>query len=78
MSVYGLVRELTFIVLKYLIPLGSTLHALRAFEYPRWEDYNYELLEEGQMNRFHWLGNGWTIAERDGTGDRTYRFISFL
>jgi len=51
---------------------GSTLHALRTFEHPRWEDYNYELLEEGQMNRFHWLGNGWTIAERDSTGDRAW------
>lgn len=51
---------------------GSTLHALRTFEHPRWEDFDYESLSE-KRNRFHWLGNGWTVAERDGiVGERAW------
>jgi len=50
---------------------GSTLHALKAFENPRWEDFNYERLDN-QKNRFHWLGNGWTVNERDNIGNRAW------
>ncbi|KIJ44722.1 hypothetical protein M422DRAFT_207723 [Sphaerobolus stellatus SS14] len=51
---------------------GSTLHALLAFKNPRWEDFNYEPLET-KKNRFYWLGNGWTVAERDGlVGERAW------
>ncbi|KAF8575982.1 FAD/NAD(P)-binding domain-containing protein [Ramaria rubella] len=52
---------------------GSTIHAMRAMENPRWEDYNYEYVEN-RKNRLYWLGNGWTAAERDETGDR----VSYL
>lgn len=48
---------------------GSCLHAARAFEHPRWEDYNYEYLD-GVRNRFHWLGDGSTYNEKYMTGDR--------
>lgn len=47
---------------------GSCLHALRALERPRWEDYDYELLD-GKKNRFYWLGDGWSDAEKNGNGD---------
>ncbi|EJD50391.1 FAD/NAD(P)-binding domain-containing protein [Auricularia subglabra TFB-10046 SS5] len=50
---------------------GSCLHAVLALEHPRWEDYNYTYCD-GVRNRFHWLGNGWTVNERDGTGDRAW------
>ncbi|KAH7885655.1 hypothetical protein F5I97DRAFT_2034868 [Phlebopus sp. FC_14] len=42
---------------------GSCLHAVRALERPRWEDYNYEYLD-GRTNRFHWLGDGTTYNEK--------------
>lgn len=48
---------------------GSCLHAVRAIEYPRWEDFNYEL-PEGIKNRMHWLGDGQTYNEKTMTGDR--------
>ena len=54
---------------------GSCLHAVRAFERPRWEDYNYEYLD-GVHNRFHWLGDGSTYNDKYMTGDRTYFRVS--
>ncbi|KAL1739372.1 hypothetical protein HDZ31DRAFT_14535, partial [Schizophyllum fasciatum] len=50
---------------------GSTLHLIRALEHPRWEDYTYELLE-GNHNRFHWFGNGGTMADLDPAGNKTF------
>jgi len=41
---------------------GSVLHAKKALEYPRWEDYEIT----HQNGRFGHFGNGWTVAERDG------------
>ncbi|KIM80335.1 hypothetical protein PILCRDRAFT_530429 [Piloderma croceum F 1598] len=41
---------------------GSVLHAKKALEYPRWEDYEITY----QNGRFGNFGNGWTVAERDG------------
>lgn len=58
-------RRLTF----SLVNSGSTLHAVRALEHPRWEDYNYERLDN-VSNRMHWLGDGQTYNEKTGTGDR--------
>lgn len=60
---------------------GSCLHAVRALAEPRWEDYTFEPLDEdidndgregkmGKANRFRWLGDGWTVNERSGEGDR--------
>jgi len=41
---------------------GSCLHEIQALEDPRWEDYDYETLDEdkgkGNRNRFHFFGNG--------------------
>ncbi|KAH9888569.1 FAD/NAD-P-binding domain-containing protein [Cubamyces lactineus] len=50
---------------------GSTLHALKALSYPRWEDFTYELVDPVE-NRFYWLGDGQTHAEKTLTGDRAW------
>lgn len=44
------------------------MHAAKVLEHPRWEDFNYETLGNTQ-NRFYWLGDGNTIADRDPKGD---------
>ena len=56
--------------------LGSNLHAIRTFDRPRWEDYNFECLDppfadgkQHKKNRFYWLGNGATYNELHDTGD---------
>ncbi|OCH86933.1 FAD/NAD-P-binding domain-containing protein [Obba rivulosa] len=51
---------------------GSCLHAIRVLEHPRWEDYTYELLDPGVQNRFYWLGEGQTYAEKTNSGDRAW------
>ncbi|KIM76405.1 hypothetical protein PILCRDRAFT_648853 [Piloderma croceum F 1598] len=50
---------------------GSCLHALRVLEHPRWEDFDYEPLNEIK-NRFHWLGDGQTYNDKTKTGDRAW------
>ncbi|OCH84940.1 FAD/NAD-binding domain-containing protein [Obba rivulosa] len=50
---------------------GSSLHAVRALERPRWEDYTFEPLDPVR-NRFYWLGDGQTYAEKTMTGDRAW------
>ncbi|KAI0682006.1 FAD/NAD-P-binding domain-containing protein [Earliella scabrosa] len=50
---------------------GSTLHALRCFQYPRWEDFSYERLDPVK-NRMYWLGDGQTWNEKSMTGDRAW------
>ncbi|KAJ7459066.1 FAD/NAD-binding domain-containing protein [Mycena galericulata] len=50
---------------------GSCLHAVRALEHPRWEDYTYEPLD-GHTNRFFWAGNGMTVAEETPGADRAW------
>ena len=50
---------------------GSCLHAVRALEHPRWEDFNYEPLDgSGTRNRFYWLGDGSTYNEKHMVRDR--------
>ncbi len=54
------------------ITIGSTLHALKALKYPRWEDFNYEHNDgESSHNSLYWLGNGMTNNEKTLTGDST-------
>ncbi|KAJ7665459.1 FAD/NAD-binding domain-containing protein [Mycena polygramma] len=50
---------------------GSCLHAVRALEHPRWEDYTYEPLN-GHTNRFFWAGNGTTVAEETPGADKAW------
>ncbi|KAH7925133.1 FAD/NAD(P)-binding domain-containing protein [Leucogyrophana mollusca] len=51
---------------------GSCLHAVRAFERPRWEDFDYEHLNGDAKNRFYWLGEGCTYEEKHMVGDRAW------
>ncbi|EPQ56351.1 FAD/NAD P-binding domain-containing protein [Gloeophyllum trabeum ATCC 11539] len=50
---------------------GSSLHCLRAFAHPRWEDFDYQPLDPVK-NRFYWLGDGQTYNEKTLTGDRAW------
>lgn len=47
---------------------GSSLHAVRALQYPRWEDYEYSRMDD-VPNRLYWLGDGQTYNEKTLTGD---------
>ena len=47
---------------------GSPLHCARALAHPRWEDYIFEPLDNVK-NRFYWLGDGHTTADRDNNAD---------
>lgn len=40
---------------------GSSLHARKTLQHPRWEDYEYEVVPEENM--LEWLGNGWTVED---------------
>lgn len=42
---------------------GSSIHAVKALEKVRWEDY---VLKEADGNPFGWFGDGWAVAERNG------------
>lgn len=52
-----------------LLGIGSTLHTIRALQYPRWEDFNYERVDDVD-NCLYWFGNGQTYNEKNMTGDR--------
>ncbi|KAL1972597.1 hypothetical protein VTN31DRAFT_7011 [Thermomyces dupontii] len=41
---------------------GSSLHALKTFANPRWEDFEYRYIND---NPNGWIGDGWTVAERN-------------
>lgn len=40
---------------------GSSVHAVKALERPRWEDFDYSAED---ANPFGWFGDGWSMAER--------------
>ncbi|KAI1782736.1 FAD/NAD(P)-binding domain-containing protein [Ganoderma leucocontextum] len=50
---------------------GSNLHAIKALQYPRWEDYDYERTDP-EENSLYWLGDGQTVwnEKNADTGDR--------
>ncbi|KAI0701861.1 FAD/NAD-P-binding domain-containing protein [Cytidiella melzeri] len=47
---------------------GSNLHAINSLAHPRWEDYEYERLDN-TTNRLFWLGDGQTVNENTMKGD---------
>lgn len=51
---------------------GSLVHALKVYENPRWEDFEYEKLPEAAGNGFAWLGNGLTVGQMEGTQTTDY------
>jgi hypothetical protein len=53
---------------------GSSLHARKSLENPRWEDFEFENENEngeGEEGILGWLGDGWTVADREA-GDTSY------
>lgn len=52
---------------------GSSLHAIRALEEPRWEDFEYTYVDGNSMG---WLGDGSTEADHDENADKTYYLTS--
>lgn len=51
---------------------GSCLHAVVAFQNPRFEDFNYEYMPETEENPYTWIGNGLTVAQQEGRADTSY------
>lgn len=47
------------------------MHAVRALEHPRWEDFNYERVNN-ERNRFRWLGDGSTYVEKYFEGEGAF------
>ncbi|KAF9453877.1 FAD/NAD(P)-binding domain-containing protein [Macrolepiota fuliginosa MF-IS2] len=54
---------------------GSPLHAAKALEYPRWEDYSYERLDGDPKNRFYYFGDGNTAADVDPEADKAWYLL---
>ena len=54
------------------ITIGSSLHAMKALQYPKWEDYEYEYADS-EDNSLYWLGDGQTWAEKSQQGDSKSR-----
>ncbi|KAK5020921.1 hypothetical protein LTS07_011356 [Exophiala sideris] len=52
--------------------IGSGVHSRKTLLNPRWEDFDYEPMSEVTENRYAWLGNGMTIAQRDGMDPTEY------
>lgn len=48
---------------------GSSLHAIQALENVRWEDFDYEYVDE---NEFGWFGDGFSVRDRGDEMARTY------
>jgi hypothetical protein len=48
---------------------GSSLHARKTLDHPRWEDFNFERLPDQDI--LEWLGDGWTKADKT-KGDVSY------
>ncbi|OJD31775.1 flavin-binding monooxygenase [Diplodia corticola] len=65
---------------------GSTNHCVEALRSPRWEDWVYEYVGEGEgdadgdeeVNRMAWLGDGWSQKQRDGEDLAFYLYPEFL
>ncbi|KAI2603657.1 flavin-binding monooxygenase [Hypoxylon sp. NC1633] len=51
---------------------GSPLHALEALRAPRWEDYDWEVLDGDGGNSLRWLGNGWSITHSKSEGAKEW------
>ena len=51
---------------------GSALHAIYAYEHPRWEDFEYTYLPETRDNYMTWLGNGLTSLQEQNQHTTEY------
>ncbi|KXS21491.1 FAD/NAD(P)-binding domain-containing protein [Gonapodya prolifera JEL478] len=60
---------------------GSTLHCIESLRSTRWEDYDYEYVgEDGgkRVNRLAWLGDGWSLKQREGKDLAFYLYPEFV
>jgi hypothetical protein len=48
---------------------GSSLHGIKTFKAPRWEDFEYTYVDG---NEFGWIGDGWSRLDRLQDADRAY------
>ncbi|QKX62741.1 uncharacterized protein TRUGW13939_09903, partial [Talaromyces rugulosus] len=55
----------------YVYP-GGSMSALYVLQNPRWEDFDYGHTAETNINMWGWLGNGTTMAQRDGKSTSDY------
>jgi hypothetical protein len=44
------------------VSTGSSLHAMKLFANPRWEDFEYEYVND---NPNGWIGDGWAYDEKN-------------
>jgi hypothetical protein len=51
---------------------GSSLHAQKALEEPRYEDYEYVRKSPTEENMLAWLGNGLTMAQVENGNTSAY------
>ena len=52
---------------------GSSIHAVRAFEKVRFDDFEMKTCDE---NEFGWFGDGWAVAERNGDPEGLSWYLS--
>jgi cation diffusion facilitator CzcD-associated flavoprotein CzcO len=52
---------------------GSSLHAIKALENPRWEDFEYSYVDDSPMG---WLGDGSTEADKNRAADKSFYLTS--
>lgn len=52
---------------------GSSLHAIKALQNPRWEDFEYTFIDENELG---WLGDGSTEADWKSEADKSYYLTS--
>ncbi|KAK5020752.1 hypothetical protein LTS07_011450 [Exophiala sideris] len=51
---------------------GSGVHSRKALMNPRWEDFDYEMMQETEDKPLSWLGNGMTVGQRERTDVTDY------
>lgn len=56
---------------------GTTFHFMEALKHPRWEDFHIEKLGIAKVNRFAYLGDGFTKREVNGGSIGTTQTIDF-
>lgn len=57
---------------------GSTLHCAETMRSPRWEDYEYVYVGEREGNRMAWLGNGWSVNQKEERHLAWYLYPEFV
>lgn len=56
---------------------GTTFHFMEALKNPRWEDFHLDRMPDTQVNRFAYLGNGFTLRETKNGSVGATQTLSF-